>query len=173
MSESTLAEDYRCLDLEPDATPLQVERAFRRKLALYSGEALATYALFDEAGRRAQLSRLEEAHRRICAEQVTAGAPRPAPAVEKASSPELADAPGRFLQARRETVGLTVKEVAGRTKISPMKLLQIEEERFELLPAPVYLRGFILAYARAVGLPDPREAAHVYLEHYRQRVAEA
>ena len=50
-----------------------------------------------------------------------------------------------------------------------MRLDQIEQEKFDLLPAPVYLRGFVFAYARAVGFAEPQEAAGLYLERYRQR----
>ena len=38
------------------------------------------------------------------------------------------------------------------------------EERFEELPAPVYVRGFVTAYAQALGL-DGRRVAQGYMAH--------
>ena len=38
----------------------------------------------------------------------------------------------------------------------------IEADRFDRLPAPVYVRGFLLEYARVVGL-DPRATAESFL----------
>jgi cytoskeletal protein RodZ len=38
----------------------------------------------------------------------------------------------------------------------------LEDESFELLPAAVYVRGFLTAYARTVGL-DPARVAASYM----------
>ena len=40
---------------------------------------------------------------------------------------------------------------------------QIENERFELLPAEPYLKGYLLEYARALDLPDIADLAKCYL----------
>ena len=66
MSEMSLNDAYRCLDLPPEATLLQVERTYRHKRTLFAEENLATYALFDESLRRQHLTRLETAYQRIC-----------------------------------------------------------------------------------------------------------
>ncbi|MFA5517025.1 MAG: helix-turn-helix domain-containing protein [Desulfuromonadales bacterium] len=166
--ELTLAAAFRALDLPPDAQPLQVERAFRRKQALYADGALASYSLLDDAERQALLRRLEAAYQMIGA--AAGSACRPSVAVEEKLPPaaELAAAPGRFLRARREAAGLSLREVADRTKISPMKLRQIEEEQYEYLPAAVYLRGFIVSYARMLGLSDFATLVTIFLERQRE-----
>jgi flagellar biosynthesis protein FlhG len=62
----------------------------------------------------------------------------------------------------REARGMSLRHIAAVTKIGLRFLEYVEEDRFELLPAPVYLRGFLLEYARLVGI-DPRRAADAYM----------
>jgi flagellar biosynthesis protein FlhG len=61
--------------------------------------------------------------------------------------------------------------VAHRTKIGSTRLDQIEKEMFDRLPAAVYLRGFVLEYAKALGISQPQEVAAVYLARYHEQVA--
>ena len=48
------------------------------------------------------------------------------------------------------------------TKVSTTYLRCIEEEAFDRLPAPVYVRGFVTAYASAIGL-NPKRVATSYM----------
>ena len=52
------------------------------------------------------------------------------------------------------------------TKFGVRFLEYIEEDRFALLPPPVYLRGFLQEYARLLGL-DGRAVADGYLAHVK------
>ena len=54
--------------------------------------------------------------------------------------------------------------MAARTRIRTTYLEHIENERLADLPAPVYLRGFVLEFARVLGLPNPESTAAAYLE---------
>jgi flagellar biosynthesis protein FlhG len=69
---------------------------------------------------------------------------------------------GAALRRFREAKGVSLEEIAHKSKISSRFLRYIEDERFDMLPAPVYLRGFLQEYARAVGL-EPRGTAEAYL----------
>ncbi len=69
---------------------------------------------------------------------------------------------GAALRRFREARGVSLEEIAHKSKISSRFLRYIEDERFDMLPAPVYLRGFLSEYARAVGL-EPRGTAEAYL----------
>jgi len=62
----------------------------------------------------------------------------------------------------REARGVSLRHMASTSKIGTRFLEYIEEDRLALLPAPVYLRGFLREYARAVGL-DPRAVADAYM----------
>ncbi len=68
----------------------------------------------------------------------------------------------RRARLRRE---LELEHIASITKITPTYLSFLEEDRFDDLPAPVYVRGFVTAYARCVGL-DPALVARSYMERF-------
>lgn len=57
--------------------------------------------------------------------------------------------------------GLTLGEIAERSRISERYLLAIEEERFEDIPGEVYLRNFLRIYAEILSL-DPEEILRGY-----------
>jgi flagellar biosynthesis protein FlhG len=87
----------------------------------------------------------------------------PPPAPHPSGPIVLAEAvTGAALRRFREARGVPLEEIAHRSKISSRFLRYIEDERYDMLPAPVYLRGFIHEYARAVGL-EPRATAEAYL----------
>ena len=69
---------------------------------------------------------------------------------------------GADLRRLREARGVSLRHIASITKIGLRYLEYIEEDRFTLLPAPVYLRGFLHEYARLVGI-DARRAADAYM----------
>lgn len=172
MSELSLREAFDCLGVVPEAGLVQIRRAYQERLSLYGEDALASYSLLDPELRRQRLERIEAAYRRVVREQkgsagavvpLTRSAATAAPA-EETEPVDPARSPGLFLQRARERAGVSLQEIARRTKLGTMKLASIEEERFDVLPAPVYLRGFVDQYARLVGLPDPRRIAELYVE---------
>jgi curved DNA-binding protein CbpA len=87
--------------------------------------------------------------------------PTPAPA------PFAAPADGRWtgesLRRAREAGGLSPQQMADRTKFQRSWIEAIEEERFDRLPAPVYLRGVLLSVAAVLRL-DGQAVARSYLE---------
>jgi flagellar biosynthesis protein FlhG len=96
-------------------------------------------------------------------------------AVDRAESPEPvldlgAEITGATIRRIREARGLELGEIAQRTKISERHLRSIEEERFGDLPAPVYVRGFVTEFARALRI-DPQRAAENYLRRFHARNA--
>ena len=97
---------------------------------------------------------------------------RPAePGSARLPRPELApDAvvSGELLRELREAQGLSLQEIADRTKIGRPHLENIEADRFGSLPAHVYLRGFLMALARELRL-DPLRVAKSYLEQMGER----
>ncbi len=69
----------------------------------------------------------------------------------------------------RERRSIEIDEIAGVTKVNPTYLRFLEEERFDDLPAAVYVRGFLKSYARCLGL-DPDRVARSYMRRYEERV---
>jgi flagellar biosynthesis protein FlhG len=73
---------------------------------------------------------------------------------------------GPLLRQIREAVGVELREIAERSKIGMAYLQALEGEVWSKLPAPVYVRGFLAEYARALGL-DPERVKQTYLDRYR------
>jgi cytoskeletal protein RodZ len=69
------------------------------------------------------------------------------------------DSFGSCLRRAREKRQLSLKEVAGATKIPRATLELIEAGNLDDLPADVFVRGFIRSYARLVGT-DEAEPLH-------------
>ena len=59
---------------------------------------------------------------------------------------------GSSLREARQRQNLDFPELEERTKIRPKYLRALEDERFDILPAPTYDRGFLRSYAEALGL---------------------
>jgi hypothetical protein len=57
-----------------------------------------------------------------------------------------------YLRAQRERASLSIEDIARVTKIPERSLRQLEEGKFEELPADVFVRGFLRSYARVVGV---------------------
>ena len=69
--------------------------------------------------------------------------------------------PGAKLRGAREAQGLSVQDVATRTRIAQRQLEAIERDDYSALPGIPYAVGFARAYARAVGLDEVAIAADV------------
>lgn len=71
---------------------------------------------------------------------------------------------GDRLRAAREAAGLSLADVAQRTRITQRHLRAVEESQFSELPGRTYVTGFARAYARAINLPETEIAAAVRRE---------
>ncbi|MFT3977555.1 MAG: helix-turn-helix transcriptional regulator, partial [Sphingomonas bacterium] len=58
---------------------------------------------------------------------------------------------GERLRAAREAQGMSLAEIAARTRVPQRHLEAIEDGSYESLPSPTYAMGFVRAYARTVG----------------------
>ena len=73
--------------------------------------------------------------------------------------------PGDRLQAARIEKGLTIDDVANRMHLSVAILQSIEENNFEDITAPIFVKGYLRAYARIVSL-DEEEMIQQYMSFY-------
>lgn len=93
----------------------------------------------------------------------------PVPMVPPPAAPAPVQVPdgtawtGEVLRRIREARGLSVQQISERTKVTRHHIDNIEADRFEQLPAPVYLRGILLSIARELRL-DGQKVARSYLE---------
>ena len=72
---------------------------------------------------------------------------------------------GAILQSAREHRGLSLAELARRTKISVRVLRAIESNAFDTIPQGIFVRGFLRTYAQEVGL-DPAATVEQYLADF-------
>jgi hypothetical protein len=76
--------------------------------------------------------------------------------------PSDAEFNGELLRRVREGRGMTLQTLAERTRISSRHVDNIEADRYESLPASVYLRGMLMSIARELGL-DPLRVSRSYM----------
>lgn len=69
--------------------------------------------------------------------------------------------PGAKLRAAREAQGLSIQDVATRTRIAQRQLEAVERDDYAALPGIPYAVGFARAYARTVGVDEVMIAAEV------------
>ena len=111
-------------------------------------------------------------------EATPASAATSAPAVATQAAGDAWQAPrslpatGEALRAERLRLGQTLEAIVSRTKIRQTYLQAIEEERYEALPPPVFLRGFVREFAACLGLPA-EDVARAFLKRREQALASA
>jgi DnaJ-class molecular chaperone len=179
---------YEILEVDPTATPKEIQRAYEHAKETFHADSLAVYSLFSEEEVREIQSFIEEAYRVLMDEAMrksydqsyfqTVGGqsiekPLEAQGFSKGKKAPLsftglsfsADEEvyhGKTLKQVRERMGVELQAISKETKISVKILEWIEEEAFERLPALVYLKGFLKNYAQSLGL-DPQKVIEEYM----------
>lgn len=183
---------YELLEVSRDAAPGELERAYTLLREAYKPGSLAAYSVLDEQEAADLRRQIEAAYdvlsnperRRAYDASLSNGSEAPiaeasgvgvAGEAEADPSPALGgfedlddgdpDAPwdGARLRRSRLARGIDLVAIATVTKVNPSYLRFLEEDRFEALPAAVYVRGFVEAYARYLGL-EARSVAASYIE---------
>ncbi len=80
---------------------------------------------------------------------------------------EAGEFDGPKLRRARLRRGFELDQISDITKVSVANLARIEDEEFADLPATVYVRGFVTAYSRTIGL-DPTRVVASYLARVEQ-----
>jgi len=181
---------YEILEVRPNATPKEIQRAYEHAKETFHADSLAVYSLFSEQEMRKIQAAIEEAYRVLMDEALRKGYDQSRPqmtgvqewerppemqegAKEKKLSVSLpADFPidpgeeicrGKTLRRIRERMGIDLLTISTETKIDTKTLECIEEEVLEKLPALVYLKGFLKGYAQCLGM-DPQRVVEGYLK---------
>lgn len=174
MTDQIRREDWEVLGVEPGADLEKVHRAYHTRRSLFAESSLATYSLLGTAEREDYLGRIDEAFMRIS--NVAADLPIQVATDFKENSgldadvaglstpTDLVGDPGAFLRYHRLISGLTLEQISVETKIRPNLLDAIEKEAWELLPAAVFVRGFVLQVARLLRMDEPEQLANAYVE---------
>jgi cytoskeleton protein RodZ len=70
---------------------------------------------------------------------------------------------GKYLRRERELRKISLRELSKNTRVREHLLKAIEEDRQDLLPSPTFVKGFLTAYAKYVGL----DANEIILRYQR------
>lgn len=147
-------------DAAPSAAPIALRERFRdgafdeqtRPIAIEPDEPRATPGHLERPSLRPERPPLR---------------PLAAPVLEPVEAQDVSggELDGAALRRARQRRGLELEQIANVTKINPMYLRCLEDERFEDLPAPVYVRGFLVSYLRCCGI-DPVSAVPSFMARY-------
>ena len=192
---------YEILETEPGVSDEEVRRAYRSIKDIYASGSLVIAGLYEDHELAELHARVNAAHdtlfapdrRRLydlalpeadLARAVRAAAnagrrpsPPMSPTEERVETSEMvvdpdAEITGEFLRKVRQSRGIELGDISQRTKISERYLRALEEERFAEMPAIVYVRGYIMEYARALRM-DPHRVTEGYLARFRKNAAAA
>jgi len=83
------------------------------------------------------------------------------------NKPSCDDSLGGLFRGEREKMGLTYAQLSEITRLRPYTLEALENEDWDSLPSPVFVKGFIRSYARALKLEEGR-----IMELYQKAVPE-
>jgi len=176
---------YDTLEVTKDASPEDIERAYQLASSVWEESSLAGYGVIESGDVELIRERVELAYRTLRdpeerqeydAQLELALGAAAEPAAAQTLDPldamaDLNEAVGEFDGERLRRVrlqrGLELDEIAKATKVNPTYLRFIEEERFDELPAAVYVRGFVVGYASCLGL-DGKRVAKSYMTRYEE-----
>jgi flagellar biosynthesis protein FlhG len=79
---------------------------------------------------------------------------------------------GELLRQLREARGIDLLEISQRTKVGIGHLRSIEDENWKAMPATVYLRGFLVEYARFMRLDVPQVTRTYLARHAKMKTAD-
>lgn len=180
---------YEILEISPEATPKEIQKAYEHAKETFRHDSLAIYTLFSKEEIQEIQEVIEEAYRVLMNEatrkeydqthrekirrsfkkddlrRIEKDEEKGAALSFKELTLHLGEMEyrGMTLKEVRERLGIDLKLVSEETKIHIKILQAIEEEDFPRLPPLVYLKGFLKAYAKLLHL-DPQKVIEGYLQ---------
>ncbi|MCG6911222.1 MAG: helix-turn-helix domain-containing protein [Deltaproteobacteria bacterium] len=165
------------LEVSPTASPGEIKRSYLYLKELYTSDSIASMALEDElsdADKQVILAKIEQAYATLMEALDKEKRPddasgshhiRDEAAAEYVEGVEAYD--GATLKQIREKMGIGLDDIAMTTRIQTRHLSCLEHEDYEQLPAEVYTRGFVFAYAEFLSL-DGETVVADYMQRYRK-----
>jgi len=165
---------FALLELPPTATIKEVRNKYRYLKNLYSSDSIEILALnedFSPELREEFLSRLDDAYEKLI---LLLEDEKPSQRQQDIKMDDetrlwieqISCFDGAALRAVRERLGVDLKDMFIVTRIQVHHLQEIETEIFDFFRAEVYLRSFIVEYARFFSL-DPQRVLADYMPRYQ------
>jgi len=160
------------LELSDGASVSEVRASYNRLRDLYASDSIALTTLDDELpDERIQeiLEEIEEARDgllRYLYGKREESAGEGSSAGKSAGTLPVTHFTGEALKKLREALGVELYEMEFSTKISKLHLQNIEDEKYDLLPPEVFLKGYLASYSRRLGL-DVDKVVEDYFSRYR------
>jgi transcriptional regulator with XRE-family HTH domain len=82
------------------------------------------------------------------------------------SDDEDVPSPGRYIREQRQRRGMSLEQLAAATKIPRASVELLEDDRYDALPGPVFVKGFLRCAARSMGI-DPEAVMELLYEQER------
>jgi curved DNA-binding protein CbpA len=182
---------YELLEVGPQASDEEIRVAYQKLKAIYSMLTPGITILFTSEEVKEIQDKMEGAYRVLrdprsqreydlvmqgAWEKPIVPPPRPI-AIQRTLTPEqIREAvgidevswSGENLGKIRRYLKLDIDELAVEIKVSKKHLEAIEAEAISALPAPLYLKGFLRSFARALGL-DPQRVGDEYLTRVSEK----
>jgi curved DNA-binding protein CbpA len=182
---------YEIFEIPTTATRQQIEQAYELAKKTYGDNSLASYSLFDSAERKEIIRRIHLAYETLSDENrrrqydqtvmgravpespapSVAGPVKTAPAIaatallkpvpESSEPVDIESLTGLQLRQIRERQGIPLQEIANKTRINITYFQFLERNQYRSLPPSVYLRSYMLQYARMLGLDPGRVADRI------------
>ena len=73
--------------------------------------------------------------------------------------------PGSYLAAERESRGISIEHLANKLNLRVAVLMHLEADEYNLLPQPVFVKGYIRAYCKHLDLTCADELVKVYASY--------
>ncbi len=193
---------YAILQITPNAGTDDIRHAYRKALALYDQESVATYALFSDRQRKGLLAAIEKAFETLIDDDqraaydqmlIDTGQLNPAAfsgrarralaqrsdvdsrsreetlrqwVAKRSADPEMRNRiatilsgprlSGPQLKELRDAFGIELTEIYALTRINRDMMTAIETDRFDELPATVYLKQFLKSIAQILQIDATR-----------------
>ena len=183
---------YHVLGVARTASDDEIRRAYKLQRGIFREDSLPIVSLVDASGVKREQARISEAYDTLLdparrraydmsifpdheippsdhgKQKPTASAAELAELQSQVAREISADTQfsGALLAKARKALGLDISDVAQVTKISPLYLRALESEDFDVLPAQVYVRGFLQQIAKALKL-DSTQVTRTYLKRVR------
>jgi len=167
-NQENLSRYYKVLELPIDATWAEIRKSYNNLKDLYSTDSIAILAVNEEMQEDRNneiIKQIDDAYENLKKYFKEIRLDNQKKIDEIVSTVGLFD--GKTLKKIRETLNIDLVDIAISSNIQINHLRNIENELYGALPNDVYLRGYLVNYAKFLSL-DSKRVVDDYMQGYQQ-----